>query len=135
LAMAGEGDIAHEDDVVIAADLPEDAVEDAVGLFAIAGVEFLVGADDAAGRLQQALATGVVAGPGDEGADRRRGLGAARPRRRGRRRRRGLGRDTDIHGGFPLIYTAMRWPGGAKVPGSALAGAAAALTGRPFVTI
>ena len=77
----------HQHEIVVAAGLAEGAVEHLHRAFAIALVEFLVGADHALGRVQQAFAVGIVAGIGDQRAHGGFGLLArgARLDRRGRR--------------------------------------------------
>ena len=71
LAMGVEGDVAHQHEIVVLADLAEGALEHVGRAFAIAGIELVVGVDHAPGRIDQALAAGIVAGIGDERAHRR----------------------------------------------------------------
>ena len=68
-AMGFDIDVAEHDDVVIALHVVEGAGEVFARVFAIALEPFAIGVDDAAGGVDQAFALGVVAGPGDEGAD------------------------------------------------------------------
>src|SRR5262245_14662014 len=70
LALAIEGDVAHQHEVVVSADLVEGAVEHLGRALAIAAVELLIGIDDALGGLDQALACGVIARKGDQRAHR-----------------------------------------------------------------
>ena len=69
LAVRFHVDVAQHDDVVIALHVLEGAGEVFAGVFAIALEPFLIGVDDAAGGVDQAFALGIVAGPGDQGAD------------------------------------------------------------------
>ena len=91
----------HE--VVIAAGLAEGAVEHFRRAFAVALVDFLVGVDDALGRIQHAFARRVVAGIGDQRAHRRFRLLARGPRLDRCRRR------AHVLGQALLRPTASRW--------------------------
>ena len=82
LAMRDEGNVADEDQVLVAVDVVEDPRQMLAGVLAVAGEQFLVGLDHPARGVEQPLAIGIVAGPGDQGADRRLGLVASRARRR-----------------------------------------------------
>ena len=80
LAMALEGDAAQHDHLVIAIDLAEGLVQNLVRVFVIAGKIFAVGAHHTIGRLDQAVAIGVLANPFQDGAKRVFGLGVANRR-------------------------------------------------------
>ena len=86
-AVRIELDVLDQDEVVIAAGLAEGAVEHLGRAGAVAFVDFLIGVDDALGRIEHAFARGVVAGKGDQGAHG--GLGLLARRARPARRRRG----------------------------------------------
>jgi hypothetical protein len=100
LAMGRERDVADEDDVVIALDLLEGAVERLRRILVVAGIELLIRADHAVGRACQPFAGGVVAGPADQGADGFLRFGAAGLGGRGRRLAGPLGGGlhTSVHG-------------------------------------
>src|SRR5262249_4910722 len=70
LAMRLEADVLQEDDLVIAGNLLEGAVQQLHRVLAVAAEEFLIGADHPVRRAEQALALRVVARPADEGAHR-----------------------------------------------------------------
>src|SRR5262249_54469 len=70
LAVGVEGDVAHQHEVVVAADLVEGAVEHLGRALAIPAIKLLVGVDDALGSLDQAFARRVVARKGDQRAHR-----------------------------------------------------------------
>ena len=61
-------DVAQHDDVVVALHILEGARKIIVGVFLVAGKPFLVGVDDALGRIEQTFAFGVIAGPCQQGA-------------------------------------------------------------------
>ena len=86
LAMGAEGDVAHQHEVVVLADLAEGAVEHLGGNFAVAAIELLIGVDHALGGLDQPFAIRMIAGKGDEGAHGRLRLLARGARRRRLRR-------------------------------------------------
>ena len=70
LAMGIEGDVAHQHEVVVPADLAERSLEYVDRTFAIPAVELPVGVDHPFGRIAQPLAIGIVAGIGDQRAHR-----------------------------------------------------------------
>ncbi len=78
LAEANHADVAEHDQLVIAANLFEGALQIGAWLLAIAGEQFAVGARDAGGGFQQTFAVGIVARPADQGAHRRLGFGLGR---------------------------------------------------------
>ncbi len=73
LAVALHLDVAQHDDIVVAAVL-EGPLQQGVGILGIAREPFLERLDHPARGLDQALAGGVVAGPGDQGAHGVQGL-------------------------------------------------------------
>ncbi len=75
LAMALEGHAAQHDHLVIAVDLAEGLAQNLVRILLVAGEIFAVGAHHAVGRLDQAVAIGVLADPLEDGAERVLGLG------------------------------------------------------------
>src|SRR5580704_16896784 len=75
LAMALEGDAAQHDHLVVAVDLAEGLAKNLVRVFIVAGEIFAIGAHEAIGRLDQAVAIGVLANPLQDGAERVLGLG------------------------------------------------------------
>ena len=77
LAVALEADAAQHDHLVVAFGLREGLGQDLLRVLVIAAKVFLVGARHARGRLDEAVAVGIVAGPADDGADRGLDLGAA----------------------------------------------------------
>ena len=79
LAMRVEFDVAQHDDVVIAFDLVEGARQRLHRVLLIALEELVIGLDHALRRVEQALAVGIVACPGDQRADGLFGLLLARP--------------------------------------------------------
>ena len=79
LAMGFETDIAQQHDILIAFDLVEGALENILGVQLVAAEILFEGADHAGRRVVQALASGIVAGPTQQGAHGRFGFGAARP--------------------------------------------------------
>jgi hypothetical protein len=80
--MRNEGDIAHQNEFLVARDPVEHAFRRLLRVLAIAGEQFLVRPGDAQGSITQTLPVRVVAGPGDERADRRLSLLPARAARR-----------------------------------------------------
>jgi hypothetical protein len=98
LAMALQADVAQQDDLVVAVGLLEGALQQGNGIDAVAGEELLILADDPAGRVDQALARGIVAGPAQQGADGLLGLFTCRSvgRACGFRSEAGSGPD-DVH--------------------------------------
>ena len=79
LAMRVELDVAEHHDIVIASHFVEGAREHLERVLAIAREELVIGRSDAAWRLAQALAVGIIASIGDQRADRLLGLLARRP--------------------------------------------------------
>jgi len=69
LAMALELDVAQHDQLVVAGDLLEGALEVFARLVGIAAEPVAVGIDDALGRVQQSLARRVLAGPAQQRAN------------------------------------------------------------------
>ena len=80
LALRGEFDVADQHEIVIAGGLAKGAVEHLGRALVIALIEFVEGLDDAARRIQQALAAGVLADIAQQRMHRRFGLGARRAR-------------------------------------------------------
>ncbi len=72
--MGGKGNVAHQDDIVIAADLGEGRFQNRCRALIVAGEKFGIGVDHAARGVEQPFAIGVVAGPCDERAHRRFGF-------------------------------------------------------------
>ena len=68
-AMGGEGNIAHQHQIVIAFDLFEDAIKDGGRIFLIAFEKLAKGFGNAFGRVNQAFPFRIVTGPADQGAD------------------------------------------------------------------
>ena len=77
----------HQHEIVVLAGLGERALQRLGRAFAVAAIELLVGADHALGRVEQALAVGIVADIGDQRAHR--GFGLLARRTVGHRLRRG----------------------------------------------
>ena len=75
LAMRMELDVADDDEIVIAGDLLEGAAELFRRAHVVAVEHFEVGLGDALGRVDQALAVRIVAGPAQQRAHGRLGLG------------------------------------------------------------
>src|SRR5690606_23976599 len=73
-AVAFELDVAQHDHLVVAADLLEGALEVLARVLAIAAEPVAVGIDHALGRVEQAFARGIIAGPAQQGADGGLGL-------------------------------------------------------------
>ncbi len=69
LAIAFEPDVAQQDDFVIAFDFLEGPLQQADRIDLVAGEQLAIGAGDAGGRVAQALARRVVAGPAEQDAD------------------------------------------------------------------
>ena len=70
LAETDEADVAQDDQLIIAADLLEGALEIAAGVGLIAGEQLDVGARHAGGGVEQTFAGHIVARPADQGAHR-----------------------------------------------------------------
>jgi hypothetical protein len=68
LAMGLDRDVPEHDHVVVALDFLEGTGQLLVGVFVVALEELLIGADDAARRIEQALARRIVACPRDQRA-------------------------------------------------------------------
>jgi hypothetical protein len=68
LAVALDADVAQHDEIVVAAGLLELARQHLGGIERVARVVFLERIGDAARRILEALACGIVAGPGDQRA-------------------------------------------------------------------
>src|SRR6185437_2821329 len=68
LAMAFDADVAQQHDLVVAVGLLEGAFQNGDRVFLVAGEELGERAHHAAGRVEQALALGVVAGPAQQHA-------------------------------------------------------------------
>ena len=79
LAVAFDLDVLEEHDVVVALNVLEDAAQFLGRIGAVALEPVAIGIDDALGSVDDAFAAGIVAGPGDEGADSIHGLLAGRP--------------------------------------------------------
>jgi len=75
LAEADHPDVLEDDELVVAADLAEGALQIGLRIAPIAGEQLLVGAHHAGRGVEQPLAVRVVAGPLDQGADRGLGVG------------------------------------------------------------
>jgi hypothetical protein len=78
LAMRGEADVAEQDDLVVALDLAEGALQDGDRIERVAGEILLEGASDARRCLEQTLAGRIIVRPAQEGGDGRFCLGARR---------------------------------------------------------
>ena len=97
----------HQHEVVVAAGLAEGAVEHLHRAFAVALVDFLIGADHALGRFEQAFAVGIVAGIGDQRAHGGFRLLARRPRLDRRRAPPAHARTEPCLGhGFMIVFLA-----------------------------
>src|SRR5712671_4393189 len=79
LAMTLEANAAQHDHLVVAFDLLKGPLQDLDRVLGVAGKEFLEGARDARRRVEQASPLRIVAGPTDDGADRRLDFGALGP--------------------------------------------------------
>src|SRR5580698_7018540 len=77
LAMALKGDAAQHNHLVIAVDLAEGLVQNLVRIFFVAREIFAVGAHHTIGRFDQAVASGVLANPLEDSAERILGLRVA----------------------------------------------------------
>ncbi len=103
LAMGMERDIAHQNDVVIAADLGKGRFQHSLGVFFVAREKFAIGVGDAARRIDQPFAVGVISRPGDQRTHSGLGLFARwafdHPVERGLG---SLGLDVHVHKGCPL---------------------------------
>src|SRR6188474_158414 len=87
LAMRIEADIAHQNEIVIAASFAECAIENFDGALTVPLIDFVVRADDTLWRLDQPFAGWIITGVGNERANSGFRLLARRPRLdRGRRR-------------------------------------------------
>jgi len=86
LAMAGKRNVPHQHHFFIAVGFLEGAFQQRGRIGEVPGEEFVKRADHARGRVQQALARGIVAGIGDQGADRGFRLRARRTLRHALRR-------------------------------------------------
>ena len=75
-AMALELDVAQHDEFVVALDFLEGARQVLLGIQRVAAEPVLVGLDHALGRVEQAFARGVLAGPAQQRAHGLFGLGA-----------------------------------------------------------
>ena len=75
LAMRGEADVAHQHEIVVAGGLAERPLEQFVGRLVVAAKQLVIGLDHAPGRIEQALAGGVLADIGQQRLDRSFGLG------------------------------------------------------------
>src|SRR3954464_10053942 len=80
LALRGELDVAHKDEIIIAGGLAEGAIEYLGRALVVALIEFVESLDHAARRVKQALAVGVLADIGEQRLHRLLGLGARRAR-------------------------------------------------------
>jgi hypothetical protein len=78
LTMRLEADVAQHDDLVVAVDLLERALEEGLGVLSVAAEPFLISAGDPRWRGGEALAIRVVAGPTDQCAHGGLGLRARR---------------------------------------------------------
>ncbi len=79
LAVALEADVAQHDHLVVALDLLEGALEHRHRVLLVAAEPLAIGAHHAAGRVEEALALRVVAGPAQERLHRLLGLGHGGP--------------------------------------------------------
>src|SRR5690606_40189328 len=70
--------IAHEDDIVIAADFAEHLGENFAGILPVAAKKLFISLGDASGRFEKALARWIVTRPGNQRANGGFGLFAAR---------------------------------------------------------
>ena len=79
LALRRELDVANQHEIIIAGGFAESAVEHLGRALMIALVQFVIGFDDAARRIDQALAGRILADIIEQGIDRGLRLGARRP--------------------------------------------------------
>jgi hypothetical protein len=67
--MAFDVDVLQHDHVIITGDFLKGSVKHLIRVLIIAGKKLLIGFDDTFGRVDQALALGIIAGPGNECPD------------------------------------------------------------------
>ena len=64
--MRKERNVAHEDQIVVALDLGEYALQNFLGILPVAAEQFLIGLDHAGRRFEQAFAVRIVARPAQQ---------------------------------------------------------------------